>query len=276
MKKVSLLFKVSRPLFWPIGPLVFLSGLFYSHGNLTSLAIIQALVLTFPGGIVAYGLNDIYDYKTDRINKRKNGFWGAILKPKYHKLVFNSAILSSFALFISSLITKNPLNIISMITLIVFLFMYSVNPIRLKERPPFDSISNGLIVLSTFLLGYSFGNPAFTLNPEIVLLSFCVCGVHAYTTLVDYIPDYKTKTKTFAIIYGKRAAALIPMIIFLFTIFSVQLKWPIVFFLSFCAVLFVISSVFPSEKLAGIFAKLIFCGFFIFSCLYLLVSLNYI
>jgi 4-hydroxybenzoate polyprenyltransferase len=276
MKNLKLIFSVSRPLFWAIGPLVFLSGLFYSKGNLSYLPFIQMLLLAFPGSIVAYGLNDIYDYDSDRLNKRKKSLWGVALKPKHHKFVLKCVFVSSFILFASAFLSFNMLNILSMIVLLTSLFMYSVKPIRLKERPPLDSISNGVIVLSTFILGYSFGNSLLNLNLEIILLSLCVCGIHIYTTLVDYTPDNKSKTKTFAIIYGKRTAALIPMIVFLFTIFSVQLKWPIVFFLSFCAVLFAISSSFPSEKLAGIFAKFIFAGFLVFSCLYLLVSINYI
>ena len=61
MKSLILLVKVSRPFGWVVAPLVFVIGLYYSNSSLTSLSIVQIILLSFPFSVLLYGINDLYD-----------------------------------------------------------------------------------------------------------------------------------------------------------------------------------------------------------------------
>src|SRR3989344_2932786 len=162
MMNLLLLIKTSRPLGWIIWPFVFLFGLAASGANLTTLPIIQMILLSFPFSFFAYGINDIYDYQSDKLNPRKNLIEGIKLKPKYHSLVKKSAFFIALILVSSSLITQNIYNVSAMLFLLFFAYFYSAPPLRLKERPPLDSFTNGIgYFFLPFLLGFSYGGTIF-------------------------------------------------------------------------------------------------------------------
>jgi 4-hydroxybenzoate polyprenyltransferase len=228
------------------------------------------LLLSFPLSLFCFGINDIYDYKSDKLNKRKKLVQGVALKPKYHYFVYRHSLISGFLLLISSIITLNITNIIAMSLLLFFVYSYSAPPLRFKEKPPFDSISNGIMVFSTFLLGFSYGSSISDITLKIYLAAFCVSGVHAYTTIVDYNADKKAKQTTFAIKYGKRTAVIFTLLIFLAAFIFGQFSLYISFFLIYCIILFSFSLARPSQRLTSIFSKLIYLGCLITAFLYML------
>jgi 4-hydroxybenzoate polyprenyltransferase len=272
MKKISLLFKVSRPLLWLLGPFIFLVGLVYSKGMFSVPALFQLTLLTFPLCLITFGINDIYDYYSDKLNPRKNTYEGFVLKPRDHPFVFKIALLMSTLLIFSSLLTKNIGNLLSMVLLLLTSYFYSAKPVRLKEKPPFDSLSNGLMILLTFFLGYGLGKPLLPIEPKIIILTLCVSGVHAYTTIMDYSTDKKTDTKTFSVVFGKRAASIYPLFLFLIA-FLLNFTWPIKLYLGFGFVLFFISAIRVSEKRSRFFTKLLFGCCLLCSLLYLTLYL---
>ena len=78
---------------------------------------------------------------------------GPYLKSCLYLLIVNSSIVSAVAIFLSSLFTLNLLNIIVMSTALFLAYAYSAPPLRLKTKPPFDSITNGAYFIVPFLLG---------------------------------------------------------------------------------------------------------------------------
>jgi 4-hydroxybenzoate polyprenyltransferase len=94
-------------------------------------------------------------------------------------------------------------------------------------------------------------------------------GVHAYSTIGDYKADKKAGYKTFATVFGKRSAAFFAFLTFTLTIFFAKLStlinpsplnpfsspyWLYIYcFLIFGSVLFFITLLFPSEKIAKLF-----------------------
>ena len=87
MKNFLVLLKTSRPIGWIIAPLVFLVGLSYSGADLSFLPILQMLLLSFPYCLFVYGINDVYDYESDKLNPRKKFIEGVKLKPIHHPLI---------------------------------------------------------------------------------------------------------------------------------------------------------------------------------------------
>ena len=162
MQSLTLLVKVSRPLGWVIAPLVFTIGLYSSNSQFSLIFVIQMILLSFPLSIILYGINDIYDNDSDGLNPRKNSL---NLNEKEQVIIKRVSTVISILLLASSIATINLSNLLSMLLLISISYFYSAPPIRLKELPPFDSISNGLLFFLAFSLGYSFGaefwgNPA--------------------------------------------------------------------------------------------------------------------
>src|SRR4051812_40498827 len=78
-RRLILLIQVSRPLIWPVLPLVYALGLHEAHAGWSIPAIIQMALLTFPMNLIGCGLNDIYDYESDRRSPRRRAVWGAVI-----------------------------------------------------------------------------------------------------------------------------------------------------------------------------------------------------
>ena len=266
MNKFLLLIKVSRPVGWLVAPLAFLLGLIVSGSisgsiTITPLVISQILLLSFPYCIFLYGINDVYDYEADQINPKKGKMMGGFiegskLEPEYHSYVKNISFLVISLLLLTSFLTLNIANILGMLLLVFFSYFYSAPPLRFKERPPLDSFSNGMLYFfAPFLLGFSFSGSIsnnFDVWVDYILLTVCVMGIHAYSTIGDYTADKKAGIKTFATVFGKRSAAFFALLTFIITLFVVKLS-PLIkpvayYYLGFCSVLFFITLVFPSEK----------------------------
>jgi 4-hydroxybenzoate polyprenyltransferase len=277
--ELLLLIKVSTPVSWGALPLVFLLGLTVS-GNIsgsitiTPVLILQILMLSFPFCIFLFGINDIYDYETDRINPRKGdlkggGFLEGIkLEPEYHSFVKHAAFLVISLLLLTSLLTLNIANIVGMLLLVFFCYFYSAPPLRFKERPPLGSFSSAMLYFfAPFLLGFSFSGSIinnFDVLVGSILLTVCVMGIDAYATIIDYGADKEVGVKTFATVFGKRSAAFFAFLTFIITIFVVRLSpliKPVTYYsLGFCSVLFFITVVVPTRKIAKSFFSLIALG----------------
>ena len=76
MNRFLFLVQVSRPILWPVLPLVFYLGLHAAQAPLTPAAIVLMLLLTLPMNLVGCGLNDIYDVDSDRRSERRRDSYG--------------------------------------------------------------------------------------------------------------------------------------------------------------------------------------------------------
>ena len=281
--KLLLLIKVSRPQFWVMPPLAFCIGLSYGRFGLaysgfqfTPLIILQMLLLSFPFCLFAFGINDIYDYESDKISPRKKTVFqlsstieGIKLEKKDHQFIKKTAAFITFLLLFVSILTKNLLNIFYTITLLLFVYTYSTPPWRLKVRPPLDSTSAGIFCsLAPFALGFSFVDNALNIPLQIYLLTFCMMGLHSFSTIMDYEVDKKCGDTTFAVVYGKRWASFFPAIFLSLTIFFINEKIYKIY-CALCIILFIFITIFPSEKYARFAFILIFLSVIIVSLIWL-------
>jgi 4-hydroxybenzoate polyprenyltransferase len=118
-----LLFKVSRPLGWIIGPLIFLMGFREANAVFSPIALAEIILLTFPFCVLLYGINDIYDYESDRINPRKKNVEGIKLQLPDHSFVRKASLVSAFLLVLASIFTFSIFNISAMLVLLFFLLL---------------------------------------------------------------------------------------------------------------------------------------------------------
>src|SRR4051812_15970162 len=143
-RKLLFLIQVSRPIIWPVLPLVYGLGLNASHAPLSVAAIIQIVLLTFPMNLVGCGINDIYDYESDRRSSRRRAVWGTVVRDEDWPLVFRASIFMLPLFVLGACVTRNGDNIVATFSLLLVAWLYSVPPLRFKERPPLDSLANGL------------------------------------------------------------------------------------------------------------------------------------
>lgn len=271
-KKLLVLIKATRPVAWPVLPVVFLAGFMVSGASFSLISLAQLFLLSFPF-CVFYAFNDIYDHGSDMINPRKRGIGGVPLPPEYNSFVGKATILVSALLLLSGILSLNLANFIIMLLLLFLGYSYSAHPLRLKERPPLDSISNGLgFYLFPFLLGFSFGQPVPNASPSLLFPTLCFMSVHAFSTLMDYTADKKAGNTTFAIKFGTKPAVLFPLLAAITTVafadfgafvpmaneFSISCMRA---YLSICAFIFAMNLLHTDEKTAKISLYLVYLGF---------------
>jgi len=263
--------RISRPMGYIIGPIIFLVPAFLYNIELSMIMLAQIVLLTFPLCFLLFGINDIHDISTDRQNPRKGGIDGAALGKRDIKPVLRISALCAVLMFIPAMIRPNVLNLTAT-SLIVFLaYVYSAPPLRLKEKPPLDSFSNALTIYLIFLLGLSYGPGIAGFPGEGYYLLFGVMGIHIFSTVMDYTPDIRSNVITFSTVFGKRLAALMSLLIAGFILlFSGIQSWQINAFAAFLCLISMVIMIKPDERLAARMFRITYALFIVLGVLYLL------
>ena len=111
-------------------------------------------------------------------------------------------------------------------------------------------------------MGWGFtGSMNLPLEPYLIAL--CVAGLHAYTTIMDCSTDRKAGHRTFAILYGKRTAAILAFLTIVVALAFGMWLPSIVQYCWVCLVCYAIVIIVPSERLASILFKILAGGFMI-------------
>lgn len=215
MNRLLLLLQVSRPILWPVLPLVYYLGLNAARAPLKRVAILQLAMLTLPMNLLGCGLNDIYDYDSDRRSTRRKSIWGAVVDERNRGAVWWAGAAMVPLVIGSALATHNWFNVAATCGLVLVAWAYSVPPARLKERPPLDSLANGLgFFLLPFVMGYSLGADPAAMPLKYYLLALTVCGIHSLATAADYDADRAAGHCTMAVAFGPRVATAITFVTF--------------------------------------------------------------
>ena len=240
---LSKILLTSRPILWFMGPLVYFSIIKMYAVSLTPVILFQALMLSFPFSFFLYGINDIYDSKTDVINQRRSV---KLTKSDIYSIKKISFYMVSFLIF-SSLLTMDVKNLVAMILLVFLSYYYSAPPLRFKELPLLDSLSNALIVYAVVMLVFSFTNELF--SSKIIFGLIAVAGFHAFAAALDYDADRISKTKTIAVIFGKKITILFSIFCLSFAyFFSGIVSFWINYFLLLNLLLFIFCFLFPKYQ----------------------------
>jgi len=265
MGRLVLLIQVSRPLFWPMLPLVYALGINAAHAEWTVASIVQVALLTFPMNLIGCGLNDIYDYESDRRSPRRRAVWGALVGDENRPLVWRAVLTMVPLVVLGACLTRNWDNIVATVTLVIGAWLYSVPPARLKERPPLDSLTNGLgYFLLPFAMGYSLGADPRLMPLRYYLLAMCVVGVHAVATAADYEADRAAGHRTLAVVFGRRTAAAVAFAAFLITWLAADFHGTAVrVYIAICALVTLAVTVFPKDRVIAVACAVIFTGFLI-------------
>jgi len=198
---VARLVVVSRPRFWLYlaGPV--LVGVAYGAPDVAALTapVVVALFGYFlvPANVFLYGVNDVYDADVDTENPKKAG-----RERRFHgDSATVAAVVASAALGVA-LVAVSPM--VARPYLAGFLVLgwaYSAPPLRLKTRPPLDSIVNGLYILPG---AAAYAVLAGTPPPPLAVLAGWVwaMGMHTFSAIPDIDPDRRAGIDTTATVLG--------------------------------------------------------------------------
>lgn len=156
-------------------------------------------------------MNDVYDYETDRRNPRKlaDGIEGSVLDPVYHKDVLIAAYFSTIAILLFAISTQCRDNILAAILILIIAWQYSSPPLRIKEIPFLDSLSNGCLIFLIWFFGFSLTGSSISEMPlRPIVNHLCAVAGHAMGAAADYEADAAVGQRTVATVMGKRRAVI--------------------------------------------------------------------
>ncbi len=207
------LLHISRPRFWiyELGP--YIMGLAIVFGSNLDLWILPTVIVflvffTYPANIFIYGINDVYDYETDKNNPKKIAY-EALVAPKDHPKILRHILFTVTPFVIYCFFVLSPQ---VTITLLIFLFLagfYSAKPIRAKTKPFLDSLFSAGHYTITGVFGYLMATDILNLSPawgdltiiSIAGLSWSI-AMHAYSAIPDIKVDTEAKLNTIATYLG--------------------------------------------------------------------------
>ncbi|NOT47594.1 MAG: prenyltransferase [Acidobacteria bacterium] len=209
MPAIRFLIQVSRPRFWlyVLGPyLVGLAAGASSRSDFASIAVAAfAVYFLFPANLLIYGVNDIFDFETDKLNPKKQDYELLVTPAERRGLVLAIAVLN--VPFIIAAFFLNGVAIFAMTGFLLLSVFYSAWPIRAKAIPIVDSMFNALYVMpGVFGYGIMTGN----LPPVLAMAAafLWTMAMHAYSAIPDIASDRQAGVETVATFLGKYGTIL--------------------------------------------------------------------
>ncbi|MDH2442503.1 prenyltransferase [Amnibacterium sp. CER49] len=207
------LLALSRPRFWVylLGPWAI--GIVAASGDPPDpRLLVLGLWCTLPANLLIYGVNDLYDRPSDRINGKK-GSYEALLDPSEDRTLV-VAILATNLPFLA-LLPFLPLAAIAWAAVLLVLGVgYSAPPLRFKARPFLDSASN-LLYAVPGLVAFTTATSA-TPSPALVVAAALWCAaMHAFSAVPDIDADRSAGVPTIATRLGARGTLVVCLVLWL-------------------------------------------------------------
>lgn len=171
---------------------------------------------------VTFGVNDVYDIDSDTGNLRKTNSWthGTALSVCDIRFVLLAAKLLTGLVILLALpaSASSPWVLGYTAAFLCLAWTYSTPPLRLKERPIIDSLSNGLMCWLFWASGYIFsGERTLTLyndpsatNGRLVFLY--ASALHSLAAVEDAKADASANQRTIVTTFGERFALLFSLV----------------------------------------------------------------
>ncbi len=226
--KLKYILKISRPRFWIYLTGPYLLGLAASYPNISNLwiTVLFGLYFTFPGNLLLYGINDIFDFETDKLNPKKEEYENKV-KPEQRRHLYIAIAITNLPFFFFSVFA--PLYAFySFVAFLFFSIFYSAEPIRAKTKPFLDSFFNVLYIFPGFFSYFLTGDTKS--NFLIFLAGTCwVMAMHAYSAVPDIESDLKSGIETIATKLGAKKTLILCLLLYLL---SAGLSYPYLKYIS--------------------------------------------
>ncbi len=193
------LLKISRPRFWiyVFGPyLIGIAAAFQNTSELYGVGVILfGVYFLFPANLLIYGINDIFDYETDRFNPKKTAYEG-IVSPE-RRLSLLKYIAAFNIPFLIAAVLYFPQTLLALFGFLFFSISYSAPPIRAKTKPFLDSVFNILFVFPA-IFAYVLIAGMFPSILAVAAAAYWTMAMHAYSAIPDIESDRAANIRTIA------------------------------------------------------------------------------
>lgn len=216
MPDFAFLLKVSRPRFWVylLGP--YLVGLIAGVATRDELLnwhyAIFALYFTLPANLFVYGINDLCDYETDKLNPKKS-IYEALVTPERRTSVLLAILIINLP-FVAGMIVVPLVAINVLIAFLVLSIFYSAKPIRAKAVPFLDSAFNVLYVMPG-IFAFAFVKGDLPPWQAVVAGILWTAAMHAFSAIPDIDADRKANLATIATVLGSTGTHVFCLIAYL-------------------------------------------------------------
>jgi 4-hydroxybenzoate polyprenyltransferase len=202
--------------------------------------LVFSLFFLFPANLLIYGVNDIFDYETDRLNLKKAQY-EALVAPAEHRRLWTAIVVVCLP-FAPALMTCTAAAWAGMAAFLFFSLFYSAPPIRAKARPIWDSAFNTLYVCPGVFAYVLIGGASLSV-PLLLAGAFWTAAMHAYSAAPDIAADEAVGIRTIATQFGFAGTLRLCLVLYLTsTLLSLAvLHWLAVLLAGVYAVLMVLS-----------------------------------
>ncbi len=209
------LFRVSRPFSWINTALPFFAMAWTVHRGLSPSIILGTIYFLAPYNLLLYGVNDRYDYESDRLNPRKGGaIEGGMVGPGQIHRLWAAIALTNVPLYLLLAWLGGPTPAVALAITVAVAIVYSMPPFRTKVIPGLDSATSSLHFVLPAVCGGIAGGASLTGLPWRLLLAFFLWGVasHALGAIQDVRYDREAGIGSIAVGLGARNTAVFSLV----------------------------------------------------------------
>lgn len=215
VQKLRFLLKVSRPRFWfyVFGPYIvgLVAGIATAEDIYNLKYLLFGIYFLFPANLLIYGINDIFDYETDKLNDKKANY-ETLVTPENRWPLSLTIFLANFAFIDIFFLGSLPAIVFGTAFLFLSIF-YSAPPIRAKTKPFLDSAFNVLYIMPG-LFAYSLVSGEFPPLKVAIAAGCWTAGMHAYSAIPDIDADKQAGLSTIATACGAYATLAICAVLY--------------------------------------------------------------
>ena len=273
--------RISRPRFWVYEAGTYLVGLAAAHmagvpwGALANPVVVTFfLYFLFPANLLIYGINDIFDYETDKLNPKKVAY-EALVAPAEHRALW-LWVLATTLPFVA-LLAFVPLK--ASLAIDVFFFcavFYSALPLRAKTKPGLDSLLSAGHYVATGVFAFLLAG-APTLGPWPIIAGLCwAMAMHAFSAVPDIEADAASGCPTIATKLGARYTVYLCLVLYILAaaLGSLYLGYTALLFGVFYAALMVAALTQPSRALFRLYTYFPTVNFLVGMAMWFAIALS--
>lgn len=226
---IRALFLTSRPLSWVNTAFPFAAAYVMVTRQVDLTLVIGTLFFLVPYNLAMYGINDVFDYESDLRNPRKGGVEGALLEPRWHRLVLWLSGLVALPFVVYLVIVGRWESWIALAVSLFAVVAYSAKGLRFKEKPFLDSVTSSTHFVSPAVYALFLGGATWTPGLVAILAAFFLWGwaSHAFGAVQDVVADREGGIGSVATVIGARRTVRLAVTLYLLAgVLLLAAEWP--------------------------------------------------
>jgi 4-hydroxybenzoate polyprenyltransferase len=206
------LWRASRPFSWINTALPFLAVAWSVRQGINLPVLLGVIYFAASYNLLLYGINDLYDYESDRRNPRKGGsVEGGLVAPEKATPLWIAIGLTNVPLLIALPLLGGPTVAPALLVTVAVALAYSVPPVRTKVIPILDSVTSSLHFVLPAICGGLVAGSSLASLPWAILAAFFLWGVasQALGAIQDVRYDREAGIGSVATAFGERPTAVL-------------------------------------------------------------------